>query len=93
MVVDVITIFPEMLETGRSPEQIVEEKGLVQISDASALEKVVDEVIAENQSVADDYRAGKDKAIGRLVGQVMKATQGKANPQLINELFREKLGG
>jgi len=86
-------IFPEMLETGRSPEQIVEEKGLVQISDASALEKVVDEVIAENQSVADDYRAGKDKAIGRLVGQVMKKTKGQANPKLVNELLRKKLRG
>jgi aspartyl-tRNA(Asn)/glutamyl-tRNA(Gln) amidotransferase subunit B len=86
-------IFPEMIETGRSPEVIVREKGLVQISDASALDKVVDEVIAENADVAEDYRSGKDKALGRLVGQVMKKTQGQAKPQLVNDLLRKKLRG
>jgi aspartyl-tRNA(Asn)/glutamyl-tRNA(Gln) amidotransferase subunit B len=86
-------VFPEMLETGKPPEKIVEEKGLVQISDESALESILDEVIAENQSVADDYAAGKDKAIGRLVGMVMKKTRGQANPQMVNEMFRKKLRG
>jgi len=86
-------IFPEMLESGRAPEEIVREKGLVQVSDASALEAVVDEVIAENAEVAEDYRSGKDKALGRLVGQVMRKTRGQANPQLVNDLLRKKLRG
>jgi aspartyl-tRNA(Asn)/glutamyl-tRNA(Gln) amidotransferase subunit B len=86
-------VFPDMLATGRSPEDIVREKGLVQISDASALDGVVDEVIAENADVAEDYRAGKDKALGRLVGQIMRKTKGQANPQLVNELLRKKLRG
>jgi aspartyl-tRNA(Asn)/glutamyl-tRNA(Gln) amidotransferase subunit B len=86
-------VFPGMLETGRSPDEIVREKGLVQISDASALEGVVDEVIAENADVAEDYRSGKDKALGRLVGQIMRKTKGQANPQLVNDLLRKKLRG
>lgn len=86
-------IFPEMLETGRPPDEIVREKGLAQISDESALEAVIDEVIAENPKVAEQYRAGKDKAIGRLVGGVMKKTKGQANPRLVNELIRKKLRG
>ncbi|MCX8035994.1 MAG: Asp-tRNA(Asn)/Glu-tRNA(Gln) amidotransferase subunit GatB [Candidatus Sumerlaeia bacterium] len=86
-------VFPDMLETGRMPDEIVREKGLVQISDTSALESVVAEVIAENPDVAEDYRAGKDKALGRLVGQAMKKTRGQANPQLLNELLRKTLRG
>jgi aspartyl-tRNA(Asn)/glutamyl-tRNA(Gln) amidotransferase subunit B len=86
-------IFPEMLETGRSPDEIVAERGLVQISDTSALEAVIDEVIAENASVAEDFRSGKDKALGRLVGVAMKKTKGQANPGMVNELFRRKLRG
>ncbi len=86
-------VFPEMLETGRMPDEIVREKGLVQITDTSALEAVVAEVIAENPDVAVDYRAGKDKALGRLVGQAMKKTRGQANPQLLNELLRKTLRG
>jgi len=86
-------VFPEMLGTGKSPEQIVREKGLVQISDVSALDAVVDDIIAENADVAEDYRSGKDKALGRLVGQVMKKTKGQANPQLVNDLIRKKLRG
>ncbi|KPL05670.1 glutamyl-tRNA amidotransferase [candidate division BRC1 bacterium SM23_51] len=86
-------IFPEMLETGRAPEDIVSEKGLAQISDVSALEATVDEVIAENTGVAEQYRAGKDRAIGRLVGAVMKKTKGQANPQMVNELLRKRLRG
>jgi len=86
-------VFPVMLETGRSPDEIVREKGLAQISDASALEGVVDEVIGENAGVAEDYRSGKDKALGRLVGQIMRKTKGQANPQLVNDLLRKKLRG
>ncbi len=64
-----------------------------QISDASAIESVVDQVIEENPGPAQDYRDGKQKAIGFLVGRVMKATRGKANPQIVNQLLRQKLDG
>ncbi|MBM3334201.1 Asp-tRNA(Asn)/Glu-tRNA(Gln) amidotransferase subunit GatB, partial [Candidatus Sumerlaeota bacterium] len=86
-------IFPEMLETGRPPDEIVREKGLAQISDVSSLETVIDEVVAENADAADQYRSGKDKALARLVGGVMKKTKGQANPQLVNDLLRQKLRG
>lgn len=66
---------------------------LHQISNASEIEAVVDQVIEENPGPAQDYRDGKTKAIGFLVGQVMKATRGKANPQMVNQLLREKLEG
>ncbi len=64
-----------------------------QISDVSAIESVVDQAIEENPGPAQDYRDGKQKAIGFLVGQVMKATRGKANPQMVNQLLRQKLDG
>jgi len=86
-------VFPAMLETGQAPDAIVEAKGLVQISDTSALEAVIDQVIAENADVAEDYRSGKDKALGRLVGQAMRKTKGQANPTLVNDLFRKRLRG
>ncbi|MCD6287874.1 MAG: Asp-tRNA(Asn)/Glu-tRNA(Gln) amidotransferase subunit GatB [Candidatus Hydrogenedentes bacterium] len=86
-------VFRDMFETGRAPNDIVAEKGLSQISDRDALDAIVEQVIEQNPEPAELYRGGKKKALGFLVGQVMKATQGKANPQLINELFREKLGG
>ncbi len=85
------TVFEEMFATGKDPEQIVKEKGLTQISDEGAVASVVDQVIADNPKVVEDYRAGKDKAMGFLVGQVMKATRGKANPELVNRLLKEKL--
>ncbi len=66
---------------------------LNQISDASAIESIVDQVIEENPGPAQDYRDGKQKAIGFLVGQVMKATRGKANPQMVNQLLQQKLTG
>lgn len=84
-------VLPEMLETGDDPSAIVEKKGLVQISDTSEIEALVDEVIAEEPKVADDVRSGNKKAIGRLVGGVMKKSKGKANPQLVNKLLAEKL--
>ncbi|GAB7387726.1 Asp-tRNA(Asn)/Glu-tRNA(Gln) amidotransferase subunit GatB [Bacillaceae bacterium] len=85
------TVFKEMIETGKDPQAIVEEKGLVQISDEGALRKIVAEVVANNPQSVADFKAGKERAIGFLVGQVMKATKGKANPQMVNELLREEL--
>jgi aspartyl-tRNA(Asn)/glutamyl-tRNA(Gln) amidotransferase subunit B len=72
-------------------DQLIESRGLKQISDGGAIDKLVDEVLAKNAKQADDYRAGKDKAFNSLVGQVMKASQGKANPAQVNELLRKKL--
>jgi len=85
------TVFEEMFYTGKDPEDIVEEKGLKQISDEDKLEKLVEEIIEDNPDVIEDIRNGKDKAIGYLVGQVMKETKGKANPQMVNKMFREKI--
>ncbi|MCL5290018.1 MAG: Asp-tRNA(Asn)/Glu-tRNA(Gln) amidotransferase subunit GatB [Bacillota bacterium] len=85
------TVFEEMFDSGKDPETIVKEKGLVQISDEGAIAAVVDEVIAANPKSVQDYQAGKTQAIGFLVGQVMKATRGKANPDLVNKLLKEKL--
>ena len=85
------TVFVEMWKSDDSPEKIVKDKGLVQITDTGAIESVVDEVIANNPKAVDEYRAGKKKAIGSLVGQVMKLTKGKANPQLVNKLLADKL--
>jgi aspartyl-tRNA(Asn)/glutamyl-tRNA(Gln) amidotransferase subunit B len=87
------TVFREMLETGKRPQQIVEEKGLVQISDEGAIRQIVAAVIEQNPQSVADYKAGKEKAIGFLVGQVMKETKGKANPGLVNQLLRELLNG
>ena len=85
------TVFEEMFKTGKAPEQIVEEKGLKQISDAGQLEEIVLKVIEANPSVVEDIKSGKDKAIGFLVGQVMKETRGKANPGMVNQIIREKI--
>ncbi|WP_048600842.1 Asp-tRNA(Asn)/Glu-tRNA(Gln) amidotransferase subunit GatB [Rubeoparvulum massiliense] len=85
------TVFQEMMETGKDPEVIVKEKGLVQISDEGTLRKIVDEVLDKNPQSIEDFKAGKDRAVGFLVGQVMKATKGKANPQLVNQLIQEGL--
>jgi aspartyl-tRNA(Asn)/glutamyl-tRNA(Gln) amidotransferase subunit B len=73
-------------------DRIIEARGLKQISDSGAIEKIVDEVLAANPKSVDEFRAGKDKAFNALVGQVMKATKGKANPQQVNDLLRAKLG-
>ena len=85
------TVFKEMMESGKSPEKIVEEKGLVQISDTGELKRIVEEIVAANPQSVADFKAGKDRAIGFLVGQIMKATKGKANPGVVNELLREAL--
>lgn len=85
------TVFEEMFESGKDPETVVKEKGLVQISDEGAIAAVVDQVIAANPKSVEDFQSGKTQAIGFLVGQVMKATKGKANPEVVNKLLREKL--
>ncbi|MBR0103267.1 MAG: Asp-tRNA(Asn)/Glu-tRNA(Gln) amidotransferase GatCAB subunit B, partial [Selenomonadaceae bacterium] len=85
------TVFVEMWKSPDSPEKIVKDKGLVQITDTGAIEGVIDEVIAKNPKAVEEYRGGKKKAIGALVGQVMKLTRGKANPQLVNQLLAKKL--
>ena len=85
------TVFEEMFDTGKAPEKIVEEKGLKQISDEDKLEEIVENIIEENPDAVDDIKNGKDKAIGFLVGQVMKETRGKANPQMVNQMFRDKI--
>jgi aspartyl-tRNA(Asn)/glutamyl-tRNA(Gln) amidotransferase subunit B len=77
---------------GASIDAVIEKEGLKQISDSAAIEKLVDEVMAKNAKQVQDYRAGKEKAFNSLVGQVMKATQGKANPAQLNEILRRKLG-
>ena len=80
-----------MFKTGKDPEKIVEEKGLVQISDASQLEEIVLKVIEANPSAVEDVKNGKDRAIGFLVGQVMKETRGKANPGMVNQILKDKI--
>jgi aspartyl-tRNA(Asn)/glutamyl-tRNA(Gln) amidotransferase subunit B len=74
-----------------SPDDIIEKKGLKQISDPGAIEKIVDEVLAANAKQVADYRSGKEKAFNSLVGQVMKRSQGKANPAQVNEILQRKL--
>lgn len=85
------TVFKELIENGGDPETIVKEKGLVQISDEGELRGIVNAVIDNNEQSVADYKAGKQKAIGFLVGQVMKETKGKANPQMVNKLIVEEI--
>jgi len=85
-------VFALMWETGHTPSQIVEEKGLKQVTDTSAIEKIVDEVIASNPDNVTAYKGGKANLFGWFVGQVMKASKGAANPQAVNELLKKKLG-
>jgi aspartyl-tRNA(Asn)/glutamyl-tRNA(Gln) amidotransferase subunit B len=76
-----------------SVDQIIQKRGLKQISDSGEIEKLVDEAIAAGAKQVADYKAGKEKALQSLVGQVMKASKGKANPAQVNEILRRKLGG
>lgn len=85
------TVFDEMYKTGKNADVIVREKGLMQISDESAIERAVDEVVASNPTEAERFRTGEEKLLGFFVGQVMKATKGKANPKLLNDLLKKKL--
>ena len=84
-------IFGDIFESGTMPEAYVKEKGLVQISDTSAIEEAVDAVIAANPSEVEAFKGGKTKLISFFVGQIMRATKGKANPALVNELLAKKL--
>jgi aspartyl-tRNA(Asn)/glutamyl-tRNA(Gln) amidotransferase subunit B len=86
-------VFEEMSKSGMDPRRIIQEKGLVQISDSSEIERAVDQVIQENAKSVEQYRAGKTGIIGFFVGQVMKATGGRANPQTVNEILRKRLAG
>lgn len=85
------TVFEKMFETGKPAKQIVEDEGLVQVTDTGAIEKAIDDVIAANADKLAEYRSGKDKLFGFFVGQAMKATGGKANPALLNDLLKKKL--
>ena len=85
-------VFDEMFKTGRAPGKIVEEKGLRQVTDSGAIEAIVDAVMESNQGKVAEYRGGKDKLLGFFVGQVMKQSQGKANPKIVNDLLKKKLG-
>ncbi|MBN2568297.1 MAG: Asp-tRNA(Asn)/Glu-tRNA(Gln) amidotransferase subunit GatB [Deltaproteobacteria bacterium] len=84
-------VFQEMWETGKSPGEIIEKKELKQISDSGTLEAIIDDVFKANPSQIEQYRAGKEKLFGYFVGQIMKATQGRANPQLVNDILKKKL--
>jgi aspartyl-tRNA(Asn)/glutamyl-tRNA(Gln) amidotransferase subunit B len=84
-------VFEDIYRTGKSPSSIVEEKGLIQLTDRQSIEKVVKEVVANNPEQARQYRSGKDKLLGFFIGQVMKETGGKANPGLVNTILKEVL--
>jgi aspartyl-tRNA(Asn)/glutamyl-tRNA(Gln) amidotransferase subunit B len=86
-------VFDVMWQSGKPAAEIVEQQGLKQIDDASAIEGLIDELIAKSPEQAGQYRSGNQKVVGWFVGQIMKATQGKANPGLVNQLLRQKLGG
>ena len=82
-----------MLETGRDASTIVDEKGLRQVTDTGAIDAAIDEVLAANADKVGEYRSGKVKLFGYFVGQTMKATQGKANPAIVNQILKAKLDG
>ncbi len=86
-------VFDEMFESGREAVDIVEDRGLRQVTDTGAIDGIIDSVLADNADKVAEYRGGKEKLFGFFVGQVMRASQGKANPQLVNELLRKKLWG
>jgi len=85
-------IFPEIYRSGKTPEQIVQEKGLIQVSDEGALDKIIGDVIEKNPTQVAQFKEGKQQVLGFLVGQVMKTSGGKANPGKVNELLKKKLG-
>ena len=84
-------VFEEMWKTGKQPKEIIEEKGLVQITDTGALETAIGEILKASPAQLEQYKQGKEKVFGYFVGQVMKVTKGKANPKLVNEILRKKL--
>jgi aspartyl-tRNA(Asn)/glutamyl-tRNA(Gln) amidotransferase subunit B len=84
-------VFADMFETGKDAKQVVDEKGLKQVSDEGAIISMIDKVLASNQDKVDEYRSGKDKLFGFFVGQVMKASKGQANPGMVNQILKQKL--
>ena len=84
-------VFEDMWKTGKGPKEIVQEKGLVQITDTGELERTVDDVLAAHPKQLEQYRSGKEQLFGFFVGQTMKATGGKANPKIVNELLKKRL--
>ena len=86
-------VFAEMVATGPDPAAIVEQKGLRQVTDTGAIAAAIDAVLAREAAKVAEYRAGRDKLYGFFVGQIMRATQGKANPALVNDLLKKKLAG
>ena len=85
-------VFAEMMETSKDAAVIIEEKGLKQVSDSGAIEALIDQVLADNQDKVEEYRGGKDKLFGFFVGQTMKLSKGQANPAMVNDLLKSKLG-
>ena len=85
-------VFAEMFASGQAPGEIVKAQGLVQLTDTSAIESIVDQVIASNPKELASYRAGKVQLMGFFVGQVLKTSGGKANPKTVNEILKQKLG-
>jgi aspartyl-tRNA(Asn)/glutamyl-tRNA(Gln) amidotransferase subunit B len=86
-------VFLEMWKTSKGPSEIVKSKGMSQITDAAAIEKIVDDVMTASAQAVTDYRAGKTKLFGFFVGQVMKASKGQANPEMVNQILQAKLKG
>ena len=84
-------VFEEMVKSGKAPSVIIKEKGLEQVSDSGELGKLIDEVLAENPKSVEDFKAGKQQAMGFLVGQIMRKSKGKANPGMVNQMLKEKL--
>ena len=84
-------VFAEMFESGKAPAAIVDEKGLKQVTDTGAIDTAIDDILAKNADKVAEYRSGKDKLFGFFIGQVMKATAGKANPAMLNERLKAKL--
>ncbi|MEW6534270.1 MAG: Asp-tRNA(Asn)/Glu-tRNA(Gln) amidotransferase subunit GatB [Candidatus Auribacterota bacterium] len=85
------SVFVDMCETGKTATQIVNDKGLTQISDTSEIQKIVEDIVAQNPKVVEEYKAGKEKSFMFLIGQIMRATRGKANPAMVNEMLRKAL--
>ncbi|MDG2764886.1 hypothetical protein P7M25_26515, partial [Vibrio parahaemolyticus] len=84
-------VLREMLETGESAKNIIDKQGLIQINDEEELSRVIDEVIKDNQQSVEDFKNGKDRALGYLMGQIMKKTKGKANPNTANKMLIDKI--
>ena len=86
-------VFPKMWESGKAPREIVDEENLALISDTGEIERIVDEALAANPKAVEDYHNGKEKAIGAILGHVMRQTKGQANAQMVNEIMLRKLSG